>query len=199
MQLFKSVVGCVDTVEELHGLWRANRQLLKRLRTEEENGFALVEELIAAFKAKAEALRRTRANAIERPAVPSGKPDQALERATVSGSVQEIPRLAFPKERRLRDKEHLARVRKEPCLVCGRQPSHAHHVRYAQPGAFGMKVSDEFTVPLCALHHDALHKVGSERAWWTAQGIDPLASAARLWAASRVGTPDADGDLGSPT
>ena len=51
-----------------------------------------------------------------------------------------------------------------------------------------MKVSDEFTVPLCAGHHDALHKTGDEQAWWARHGIiDPLKIAARLWAASRHG------------
>jgi hypothetical protein len=36
--------------------------------------------------------------------------------------------------------------------LCGRRPSHAHHVRFAQARALGMKVSDEFTVPLCSVH-----------------------------------------------
>src|SRR4051795_8115319 len=35
-----------------------------------------------------------------------------------------------------------------PCLVCGRAPSDAHHLRYAEPRALGRKVSDEFAVPL---------------------------------------------------
>jgi hypothetical protein len=34
-------------------------------------------------------------------------------------------------------------------LVCGRQPSDPHHLRFAQPRALGLKVNDEFTVPLC--------------------------------------------------
>jgi hypothetical protein len=33
-------------------------------------------------------------------------------------------------------------------LICGRSPSHAHHVRFAQPRRFGLKVGDEFTVSL---------------------------------------------------
>ena len=54
-------------------------------------------------------------------------------------------------------------------VVCGRRPAQAHHVRFAQPRAMAMKVSDEFTVPLCVGHHDALHRVGDERAWWAAR------------------------------
>jgi DNA recombination protein Rad52 len=95
-------------------------------------------------------------------------------------------RLAFPKERRVRDKAHLSFVANEPCLVCGRRPAQAHHIRFAQPRALGLKVSDEFTVPLCNGHHDSLHNTGDERAWWARHGIlDPLQISNRLWAASR--------------
>ena len=61
--------------------------------------------------------------------------------------------LVFPKEKRIRDKAHLAFVASQPCLVCGRRPAQAHHIRFAQPSALGLKVSDEFTVPLCNGHH----------------------------------------------
>ncbi len=49
---------------------------------------------------------------------------------------------------RLRDKDHRKFVSKQPCLVCGREPSDPHHLRFAQPRALGRKVSDEFTVPV---------------------------------------------------
>ena len=68
---------------------------------------------------------------------------------------------------RLRDKDHLKFVSKQPCVVCGREPSDAHHLRFAQPRALGRKVSDEFTVPVCRLHHRELHRHGDETAWWT--------------------------------
>lgn len=61
--------------------------------------------------------------------------------------------LAFGKTRRKRDKDHRAFVASKACLVCGRHPADAHHVRFAQPRALGRKVSDEFTVPLCRIHH----------------------------------------------
>jgi hypothetical protein len=81
--------------------------------------------------------------------------------------------------------------------VCARSPSQAHHLRIAQPRALGRKVSDEFTVPLCALHHYDLHSKGNEAAWWRAQAIEPLAIAERLWRARRNGdTKTAGHDVG---
>jgi hypothetical protein len=82
---------------------------------------------------------------------------------------------------RLRDKEHRTFVSRQPCLVCGRQPSDPHHLRFAQPQALGRKVSDEFTVPVCRLHHREIHRQGDEAAWWTKAGIEPLSAALTLW------------------
>ena len=82
---------------------------------------------------------------------------------------------------RERDREHLKFVASRPCLVCGRTPSDAHHIKFAEQRAMGRKVSDRFTVPVCRLHHRELHRRGNERAWWENQGIDPLPVAATLW------------------
>jgi hypothetical protein len=82
---------------------------------------------------------------------------------------------------RLRDKHHLKFVSKQPCLVCGRKPSDPHHLRFAQPRALGRKVSDEFTVPVCRLHHSEIHRNGDEAAWWERINIDPVAIALALW------------------
>ena len=87
----------------------------------------------------------------------------------------------LPKTLRRRDKAHLAFVASQPCLVCQRTPSDAHHLRFAQPRALGRKPSDEFTVPLCRAHHRELHRSGNERSWWTYIGIVPLEVADRLW------------------
>jgi hypothetical protein len=57
--------------------------------------------------------------------------------------------LALPALRRIRDRDHVKSIAKQPCLVCGRRPADAHHLRFAQSPALGRKVSDEFTVPLC--------------------------------------------------
>jgi hypothetical protein len=86
---------------------------------------------------------------------------------------------------KVRDPAHLAFVASQPCLIC-RRPAQAHHLRFAQPRAMAMKVSDEFTVPVCNTHHDQLHRSGDERGFWARNGVvDPLKYAARLWTASR--------------
>ena len=89
--------------------------------------------------------------------------------------------LALPAPRRIRDREHVKSVAKQPCLVCGRRPADAHHLRFAQVPALGRKVSDEFTVPLCRGHHREVHRCGDETAWWNNMGIDPTGSARALW------------------
>jgi hypothetical protein len=81
----------------------------------------------------------------------------------------------------LRDKEHCRFVATLPCVVCGRMPSEAHHIRFAQPRALGRKVSDECTVPVCRLHHRELHRYGDEASWWAAVSIDPVPIALELW------------------
>ena len=90
---------------------------------------------------------------------------------------------------RLRDKEHCKFVASQPCVVCGRTPSEAHHIRFAQPRALGRKVSDEYTVPVCRLHHRELHSYGDEASWWAGVSIDPrvdpLPIALELWRKSR--------------
>ena len=86
---------------------------------------------------------------------------------------------------RLRDKEHCKFVATQPCIVRGRMPAEAHHVRFAQPCALGRKVSDEYTVPVCRLHHRHLHTYGDEASWWAAVSIDPLPVALHLWRKSR--------------
>jgi hypothetical protein len=86
---------------------------------------------------------------------------------------------------RLRDKDHRKFVSSQPCLVCGRSPAEAHHLRFAQPRALGRKVSDEFTVPVCRVHHRELHRHGDEAAWWQKTKINPLPIARRLWQRAR--------------
>jgi hypothetical protein len=96
-------------------------------------------------------------------------------------SVVDKSGLARPTPRRVRDREHVKSVAKQACLVCGRRPADAHHLRFAQPQALGRKVSDEFTVPLCRGHHREVHRCGHEATWWENVGIDPTVSARALW------------------
>jgi hypothetical protein len=87
---------------------------------------------------------------------------------------------------RLRDKEHCRFVSTQPCVVCGRTPTEAHHIRFAQPRALGRKVSDEYTVPVYRVHHSELHRYGDEASWWAGTSIDPLPIALELWQRSRL-------------
>ncbi len=121
-----------------------------------------------------------------------------------TGTAGQVDKSALPisAPRRVRDKEHLRFVASQPCLVCGRSPGHAHHIRFAQPRAMGRKVSDEWTVPLCATHHRALHTVGDEEKWWKMRGIDPVTHAKQLWQEKRgdsVHPPSRARELISPT
>src|SRR5262249_18581085 len=77
-------------------------------------------------------------------------------------------------------------VSRQPCLVCGRTPSDPHHLRFVQPCALGRRVSDEFTVPLCRVHHRDLHHRGDEAGWWGKLSIDPVPVALKLWQHTRV-------------
>ena len=90
-------------------------------------------------------------------------------------------RRVMQKAIRLRDKEHCKFVTTQPCVVCGRRPSEAHHIRFAQPRALGRKVSDEYTVPICRLHRRELHRYGDEASWWAAISLDPIPIALSLW------------------
>ena len=89
--------------------------------------------------------------------------------------------LALPEPSRVRDRDHVQYVAKQPCLICGRQPCDAHHLRFSQNRALGRKVSDEFTVPLCRGHHREVHGCGDEVAWWWKSRIDPIVAARGLW------------------
>jgi hypothetical protein len=94
--------------------------------------------------------------------------------------------LAVGAPRRYRDKDHLRYVMLQPCLLCARKPSDAHHLRFVQPRALGRKASDEFAVPLCRIHHRAAHRATNERTWWKVAGIDPLKVARKLWKDTRA-------------
>lgn len=115
------------------------------------------------------------------PSVPAGSPDKrtSKRKARVHGVDKTV--LAFSEPRRIRDREHVRFVARQPCLVCGRLPADAHHLRFAQSRAIGRKVSDEFTVPLCRGHHRQVHRFGDEAAWWQSMKMQPMMVARALW------------------
>jgi hypothetical protein len=124
----------------------------------------------------------------------TGEPDEhalavrpAPNAQPAEGSIHKWPasidkcHLPYPEPRRIRDRDHVRFVAKQPCLICDRKPADPHHLSFAQPRALGRKVSDEFTVPLCRGHHREVHRSGNEAAWWTNAGVDPTVSARALW------------------
>jgi hypothetical protein len=127
----------------------------------------------------------------EQPLHRSGQGKKRSRPSTIDKTV-----LALPAPRRIRDRDHVKSVAKQPCLVCGRRPADAHHLRFAQSPALGRKVSDEFTVPLCRGHHREVHRCGDETAWWKRTGIDPSAAARVLWLKAHP-LPSAVGQAGS--
>ena len=171
-------------IERLFEIWEQNVAIVRELNASREKlglkpGFA--PSLVAHLKDCAVALVK-----------PSGEATEGhIEGAVADASkarlrIEERPKidkslLTIGEPKRIRSKEHLRFVARQPCLVCGRTPSHAHHVRYAQSRGLALKVSDEFTVPLCAIHHTENHATGDERKWWSDRKIDPLAVAQELW------------------
>jgi hypothetical protein len=107
------------------------------------------------------------------------KPAQLRKRSRTKNIDKATLTLGEP--RRVRDRGHVRYVATQPCLVCGRSPSDAHHLRFAQSRALGRKVSDEFVVPLCRGHHRAVHRHGDEVTWWQNASIDPSTAARSLW------------------
>ena len=142
-----------------------------------------------AFAAKMATLGNDEAEVINAPISTSGSDQPGLPQNLRPAEPSEVSvanrvdksLLTLPEPRRFRDKTHVKFVAKQPCLICGRRPADAHHLRFAQHPALGRKVSDEFIVPLCRGHHREVHRSGDEASWWGKAGIDPIGAARALW------------------
>ena len=89
--------------------------------------------------------------------------------------------LTLPETKRLRDKQHLRFVAKQPCLVCGREPCDPHHLRFAQSRGLGQRSATNsrsrcvgHTIANCTA--PARSRTGGRDAAWK-----PLEFARRLW------------------
>ena len=59
----------------------------------------------------------------------------------------------------MRNNFRLNQVRQLPCIRCGQSPSQAAHSNSSKHGkGRGIKASDQFTIPLCAICHAAFDK-----------------------------------------
>jgi hypothetical protein len=163
-------------VEQLFAIWERNVDSVRAINKQPGRSTprgAMAQTLVSHMKLRAIALAK---QATEPASAMGDQPQTPPCRSKVDKSV-----LAISEPKRVRSKEHLRFVANQPCLICGRTPAHAHHVRYAQPRGVSLKVSDEFTVPLCAIHHSENHATGDERRWWQERAIDPIAVARSLW------------------
>jgi hypothetical protein len=165
-------------LRELEGLGSADDAVLwaqQRLAAKNQLSAADARQVEEAFAGKIAVISPQGANAAE-PTSAKRTPKVAKTRPPIDKSV-----LVFPEPRRIRDRDHIRYIMKQPCLICGRRPSDPHHLRFSQSRALARKASDEFTVPLCRLHHREIHRCSDEESWWRNTGIDPLAAARALW------------------
>jgi hypothetical protein len=182
----RSAMSEARDIETLFALWEQNVETVRAVNRSpgqqhlQKSGIApqLVVHLKQCAVTLAKNTNPTRTNSTQ-----STSTQQQLKGTAIDKSA-----LPIGETRRIRSKEHLRYVASQPCVICGRSPSHAHHVRYAQRRGLGIKVSDEFTVPLCATHHQQLHNTTKERDWWQERKIDPLVTAGTLWRESQRGS-----------
>jgi len=175
-----------STGEEIEALWTKNEPTVALLRT----GWPQLKTVNGTHYA--DVLRQLYEDNLARLKGTGLTPDQTVVAPAVEKS--ELP-ISEPK--RMRDPQHLRYVASLPCLVCGRMPSHAHHLRFAHLRAMSSKVSDEWTVPLCVIHHRALHDTGSEEMWWIEHSIDAKRHAELLWRETRGRSSGTAPNLGS--
>jgi hypothetical protein len=169
-----------ELLHEIEGLSTADDAVVwaqRRLVAKNQLSAADAQQVEEAFDTKLAVMPVQGAKTGDLTAAPS---DQRLIKKTETSQIDKSL-LVFAEPRRIRDRDHIRHVMKQPCLICGRQPSDPHHLRFAQCRALGRKVSDEFTVPLCRTHHREIHRSDNEGSWWHNMGIDPLAAARGLW------------------
>jgi hypothetical protein len=173
--LSKALTEATD-IEQLFALWERNVDTVRAINKVSNRSTprgVVAQKLVAHLKSRAIALAKQNVESTA-DASPGTELRPKIDKST----------LALGELKRIRSKDHLRFVAQQPCVICGRTPAHAHHVRYAQPRGVALKVSDEFTVPLCAIHHSENHTTGDERQWWRERKIDPLIMAQELWKAT---------------
>ena len=184
----------IENAESLRAFWARNKGAIEELqknlpdlKTEKGQHFGGVLEMIYQSRLdKAKPLGDTESSRADQKSLPTKNEDQEVAPTNRAPVIVNTGNTLFIDKgpRRIRNKNHLRFVASQNCLVCGRNPSQAHHILFAQPRAMARKVSDEWTVPLCVIHHRALHDCGGEQKWWAQRNIDPLKEALQLWRSS---------------
>ena len=69
------------------------------------------------------------------------EPETTSDQRSHNGAPGKIDKsvLTISEPKRIRSKEHLHYVAQQPRLTCGRSPSHAHHIRFAQSKGLGLR------------------------------------------------------------
>jgi hypothetical protein len=127
----REALASMQSLEELQALWARNattinqlRAILPDLKTAQGMHYAdVLEKLYEQHGVRHASLT---------------KQDKTIRDTGIAGSV-----FLLPHPKRIRDASHLQFVASLPCLVCGRTPSQAHHLKFAQPRALASKPSDE--------------------------------------------------------
>jgi hypothetical protein len=169
-------------IELLYAIWEQNLETVRTLHRRHKDEPSATPKLIRHLRDCAIGLVK-RANNGAGDALHQGVLKNLPDHNAHSKIDKSVLTISEPK--RIRSKEHLRFVARQPCLICGRAPAQAHHIRYAHSKGLGLKVSDEFTVPLCAIHHTENHATGNEKHWWQKHKIDPLSVAQQLWQRSK--------------
>lgn len=85
-----------------------------------------------------------------------------------------------PKPKRELDPKYLDFIDKLPCVVHGPDCSYGegrsthHHLQQKGHGAKASKCSDRRAIPMCAKHHEIIHRTGRET-FLNTHGLDPEA------------------------
>ena len=136
-------------IELLFAIWEQNGETVRALnRSLKQDSLArsgIAPQLVAHLKHCAVALVK--------PESRSKEPDTTSDQQTHNGAGAKIDKsvLTISEPKRIRSKEHLRFVAEQPCLICGRSPSHVHHVRFAQSRGVALKVERRIHGP--ALRH----------------------------------------------
>src|SRR5262249_12458641 len=144
-------MSAASTMDDLFGVWERNvaivRTLNRALKPMGNVKADLAKDLVNHLKSCATALVKPSTESAEATSNVEARTQGSIPSVSQNGIDKSALPIGEPK--RHRSKEHLNFVASQACLICGRRPSHAHHIRYAQAKGLVLKVSDEFTVPLC--------------------------------------------------
>jgi hypothetical protein len=131
-----------ELLREIEDLGTADDAALwaqRRLAAKNQLSPADAQHVEEAFAAKLAILPAQSAQNGDAPMPPSNQSPMPPSNQSMADKIRTLlidkSGLVFPEPRRLRDRDHIRYVMKQPCLVCGRRPADAHHLRFAQSRA----------------------------------------------------------------